>query len=110
MKKQILTFLTGFLVCSIIAVGILLSYIFKSPSPPPPPDDNYNNRGDITHQVSLKDVEQVAKLISVEYHMADVVDYNDKKIWPFKDHKILVIAKAKIFAGFDLNKAFHINI
>lgn len=69
------------------------------------------NEGEVTtHQVSLKDVEQVAKLISVEYHMADVVDYHDNKIWPFKDHKILVIAKAKIFAGFDLNKAFHVNI
>lgn len=92
---------------SVLVIGILLggssSFIVnnllqKQPQPlqPLPP--------------TLEKIEQVAKLITIEYYMADVVSYQNNQIWPFSDQKILVIAKAKIMAGFNLVHGINVTI
>ena len=59
---------------------------------------------------TVEKVEQVAKLITIEYYMADVVSYQNSRIWPFSDQKILVIVKAKIMAGFNLLHRINVTV
>jgi hypothetical protein len=54
--------------------------------------------------ITVKRIEQVAKIVSIEYHMSDIIEYRNDNRWPFKDEKVLIIAKAKVLAGFDLLK------
>ena len=64
----------------------------------------------INNEIVIKRVTQVAKLVSVEYYMSDIFDYRDERIWPFKDKKLLVIAKARVIAGFDLLKEMKVEV
>jgi hypothetical protein len=105
MKKIIFILVSG--ICIGLIIGIVLYFAINRSSQPPIDD---GNRERIDHRLSLLKAEEVAKLVSIEYFMADVVDYKDEKIWPFSDKKILVIAKAKILAGFDLNRGFNLTV
>ena len=64
----------------------------------------------INNDIVIKRVTQVAKLVSVEYYMSDIFDYRDERIWPFKDKKLLVIAKARVIAGFDLLNGMKVEV
>lgn len=64
----------------------------------------------LTQDVAVERVRSVAKLVSVEYHMADFITYRDERLWPFSDRKILVLAKARVLAGFDLGRRFSVNV
>ncbi len=92
---------------SVLVIGILLGGIGSL---------IFNNRLQKRHQPqqplppTLEKIEHVAKLITIEYYMADVVSYQNNQIWPFSDQKILVIAKAKIMAGFNLVHGINVTI
>ena len=94
----------GLLCIESLFIGILSYHILRKPSiqPDEPPI--------VAPHINLLKIEEVAKLISIEYFMSDIVDYINPKMWPFADEKILVIAKAKISAGINLKQGFHITI
>lgn len=103
MKKTGITLLIGIVIGFIISVGIYFAIIsHTSPIDKKPPI--------ISHDTALERVREVAKIVSVEYYMADLVSYKNSRMWPFSDQKILVIAKAKILAGFDLAKGVTVTI
>jgi len=104
MKKTGITLLIGMAIGFIVSVGIYFSIISNAFS------NNDKKPPIITHDMALERVKEVAKIVSVEYYMADLVSYNNSRIWPFSDQKILVIAKAKILAGFDLAKGVTVTI
>lgn len=56
----------------------------------------------VTESLVLNRIRDVAKIVTVEYHMADAIDYRNDRMWPFQDNRALVIARAKVLAGFDL--------
>jgi hypothetical protein len=58
----------------------------------------------MTHDEVIDRIENVAKLITVQYYMTDIVDYANPKMWPFSDQKVLVIANARVYGGLDLSK------
>jgi len=77
----------SFLIC----IGILIIYIvLKSPPHPPPPPP------------PPEKICKVLKIVSVEYYLSDIFDYQNDRIFPFTDQKMIVIAKAKVLAGFNL--------
>lgn len=55
-------------------------------------------------------VRQIAKFVSVEYHMADILEYAQKQYLPFFDRKMLIIAKARVLAGFDFDKGIRVTV
>lgn len=59
---------------------------------------------------SVDRIREVAKVVSIEYFMSDIIEYHNDNMWPFRNTNVLVIAKAKVLAGFDLKKKFSINI
>ncbi len=55
-------------------------------------------------------IRQVAKFVSVEYHMADILEYAQEQYLPFFDKKMLIIAKARVLAGFDFDKGIRVTV
>lgn len=96
MNKKVLL-LTGIvLMGSGIAIGLKLGNFRRSSAKITPTQ--------IIATPTVEKIVEVAKLVSIEYYMSEVVDYQDKHVWPFSDEKILIIAKAKILAGVDLSE------
>jgi hypothetical protein len=60
----------------------------------------------ITETVVIEKVRQIAKIATIEHHIADIVTFEEQSPWPIfgKDKKALVIARGKVLAGFDLKK------
>ncbi|MGE0084737.1 MAG: DUF4230 domain-containing protein [Desulfococcaceae bacterium] len=55
-------------------------------------------------------IRQIAKFVSVEYHMADIIEYTQEQYLPFWDKKMLIIAKARVLAGFDFDKGISVTV
>ncbi len=71
----------------------------------------------IREEVAVERIRKAAKFISVEYHMSDVIEYRDDRLIPLfndflniLDKRVLIIAKAKVLAGFDLDKGIQIRV
>lgn len=108
MRKKSIIQLIFTLFCG-VAMGAMVTFmILLIPSLKDTPQFDIS-QDKISEAIALKRVEEIAKIVTVEYQMSDIIDYTNEKIWPFRDQKVLVIAKAKIHAGFDLLKG-KINI
>lgn len=60
----------------------------------------------LTESTLIETVRQVAKLVTIEHHMADIVTFEEESPWPIfgRDRKGVIIARGKVLAGFDLKK------
>lgn len=62
---------------------------------------------ELTESVILEQVQQVAKLATAEHYISEVVKFDEASPWPAifgKDKKALIIARGKVFAGFDMRQ------
>jgi len=92
-----------------LAVGLVIGISVSAAAYFSLREDNQDDPPKTIQDISVEQIKEVAKIISVEYYMADVVTYQNNQMWPFSDEQILVIAKAKILAGFDLNKGMSVT-
>jgi hypothetical protein len=68
----------------------------------------FRNQTTITHSLVLEKVQAVAKLVSSESTMRDVVVYEDT--WLGSTKRSLVVVTAKVLAGIDLGKGAEVRI
>ena len=66
------------------------------------------NTNTVTHSLILDKIQDVAKLISTEYHLRDVVVYENT--WYGSTKKSLVVATGRILAGIDLRDRVNVTI
>lgn len=64
----------------------------------------------ITEETVIERVRQVSKFVSAEYFMSDVIEYENEQFIPFFDKKMLIIAKARVLAGFDFDKGLRVTV
>ena len=89
---------------AILVTGVIIGFVGSRPRVAAPPVR------EIDEQLIRQRVEQVLKVITVEYHMSDIIDVSQEEPWFKKDKKALLISNAKIMAGFDLSKGFDVVI
>jgi len=65
---------------------------------------------EIQEDLVIDQIRQISKFVSVEYHMADIIEYTEDQYLPFFDKKMLIIAKARVLAGFDFDKGISVTV
>ncbi|PKD42018.1 hypothetical protein CWO84_01020 [Methylomonas sp. Kb3] len=58
----------------------------------------------------VEKIQKAAKLITIEHFVTDIVEFNEQEPWYKPDQKAIVIAKAKVSAGFDLSKDISVSV
>jgi len=92
----------------LIAVGIGSFFLGKMSDPIWPVWKKTDPK--IREDLVIDQVRQIAKFVSVEYHMADIIEYSEEQYLPFFDKKMLIIAKARVLAGFDFDKGISVTV